>query len=136
MEDKIISKSISDIKDFIIKHSMLHSRNEICGFIGYDKAQNQYIASLEKNSASDPTLFFLISPVSYLEFKNQYSVLGIFHSHVVADEQASEFDIKMSESNCLPFIIYSINSKKFHIYEPQYQDYDVNIFHKVKAKLK
>ena len=136
MEDKIISKSISDIKDFIIKNSMLHSRNEICGFIGYDKTENKYVASLEKNSASDPTLFFLISPVSYLEFKNRYSVLGIFHSHIVADEQASEFDIKMSEANCLPFIIYSINSKKFHIYEPQNQYYDVNIFHKVKAKLK
>ncbi len=136
MEDKITTKSISDIKDFILKHSMRHLSHEICGFIGYDKSEKKYVVTLEKNASPDPKSFFLISPVSYLQFKNEYSILGIFHSHIIADEQASEFDIKMSEANCLPFIIYSINSKKFNIYEPKNQDYDVNIFHKVKVKLK
>jgi hypothetical protein len=39
MEDKITSKSINDIKDFIINHSIRNFNNEICGFIGFDEIE-------------------------------------------------------------------------------------------------
>ena len=136
MEDNIIkSVSISEIKDFIINNSFLNMNIEICGLLGFDNDSQSYIAKMEKNESPDPKNYFLMNPLSYLNFKNQYDLIGVFHSHVVCDEQPSEFDIKMSESTCLPFVIFSINSKKFHIYEPQNKDYDVNILERLKAKL-
>lgn len=135
MEDNISTKSINQIKDFIINHSAKNFNTEICGFIGFDENNNEFVASLEKNESPDPKSFFLISPVNYLKFKNQYSMLSIFHSHIIGDENPSEFDIKMSESCCLSFTIFSLNSKKFHIYEPQNKDYNVKILQRIKDKI-
>lgn len=135
MEDKITSKSINDIKDFIISHSICNFNNEICGFIGFDEIEKCFVATLEKNESSDPRSFFSINPASYLKFKNQYSMLSIFHSHVIGDENPSDFDIRMSEASCLTFTIFSINSHKFYIYEPQNKDYNVNILTRLKEKI-
>jgi len=134
-ENKIEHKSISEIKDFIMNNAFLNMNIEICGFLGFDHNSKKYIAKIEENQSPDPKNYFIMNPVSYLNFKNQYDLIGIFHSHVICDEQSSEFDIKMSESTCLPFIIFSINSKKFSIYEPQNKDYDVNILERLRKKL-
>lgn len=133
MENKLQNKSLNKIKDFLANHSF-QSFNEVCGFLGFDEESKQFVVQIEKNQASDPKSFFLIDPISFLKFKQQYSIAAVFHSHVTGDERPSEFDIKMSEACCLPFIIFSINSKKFHIYEPKNKDYDVNILEKVKGK--
>lgn len=134
MDVKITNKSIRVIKDFIANHSYRSFQTEICGFIGFDKATKEYVVTVEKNESDNPREFFSINPVNYLNFKNDYSLVGVFHSHVIGDETASEFDIKMAEACCLPFIIYSINSKKYNIYEPQHKDYDVNILERIKGK--
>jgi proteasome lid subunit RPN8/RPN11 len=136
MEDKISNRSFMVVKDFLAKHANRNLANEICGFIGYDDQKKCYVATIEKNQAADPKSFFSISPVSYLKFKSSYSLLAVFHSHIVGDESPSEFDIKMSESCCLGFVIYSINTNKFYIYEPKNQDYDVKILERIKGKLK
>jgi proteasome lid subunit RPN8/RPN11 len=128
-------KSIIKIKDFIANKCFENTNQEICGFVGYNEESKMYVATVEKNESSDPKNYFVINPASYLKFKNENSMLGVFHSHVAGDEAASEFDIKMSEVCCLPFIIFSINSKKFNIYEPKNQDYDVNLLERIKAKL-
>lgn len=129
-------KHISKIKDFIVSCCFAQMSNEICGFIGWDEQEKKYVATLENNEAQDPTKFFVLNPAAFLQFKNNYSLLGIYHSHVVGDENPSEFDIKMSEACSVPFIIYSINTKKFHIYEPQYTDSNVKAFERLKEKLK
>lgn len=134
-ENKIKNKSISEIKDFIMNNTLLNMNVEICGFLGFDLDSKEYIAKIEKNESPDPKNHFMMNPASYLNFKNKYNLIGIFHSHVICDENPSEFDIKMSESTCLPFIIFSINSKKFSIYEPKNKDYDVNILERLKMKL-
>jgi proteasome lid subunit RPN8/RPN11 len=136
MEDnKIQHKSITEIKDFIINNSFINMKTEICGFLGFDENSKEYIAKIEKNESPEPEKFFIINPIGYLNFKNEYSLIAVFHSHVMYDEEPSEFDIKMSESLCLPFIIFSTNSKKFHIYEPQNKDYNVKILERIKVKL-
>ena len=135
MDDKITSTSINGIKDFIANHAYQAPYVEICGFVGFNSQQNKYIAQIEPNTSPDPKNFFCISPVKYLNFKNENSLIGIFHSHVVGDENPSEFDIKMSEAACMPFIIFSLNTKKFCIYEPQNKEYDVNIVERFKKKL-
>lgn len=135
MEDKITSKTINAIKDFIANTAFQSPYLEVCGFVGFNYNEQKYVAQVEKNIASDPKNFFSLSPVKYLNFKNENQIIGIFHSHVVGDESPSEFDIKMSEAICMPFIIFSINSKKFSFYEPQNKEYDVNIVERFKNKL-
>lgn len=134
MEDKIEHNLPKAIKAFIKDHAHNNLYYEICGFVGFDEQTNKYVARIEKNQSEDPKSFFCISPVNYLRFKQNYSIIGVFHSHILGDESPSEFDIKMAESCCLPFIIYSVNTKKFHIFEPQNKDYDVNILERFKGK--
>ena len=101
---------------------------EACGFIGFDEQDESFIVKQEDNSE-----FFLIDPINYLLFKDKYEMVGVFHSHMIGDEQPSEFDIKMAENCCLPFLIYSLNTKKIHIYEPQKVECTVNILRRMKA---
>ena len=66
-------------------------------------------------------------------FKDNCKMVGVFHSHITGDESPSEFDVKMSENCCQPFIIYSLNSKKINIYTPKTSEVDVNILNRIKA---
>jgi proteasome lid subunit RPN8/RPN11 len=136
MDNVLKHKSISNIATFIKENSHLHCKNEICGFIGWDEEDKKFIVSIEKNQAEDPKNFFMISPASYYMFANKYDMLGIFHSHIVGDEQPSEFDVKMSEACCVPFIVYSLNTEKFNIYEPSNSELNVKAFTRLKEKLK
>lgn len=121
--------------DKIINWSNEHPFIEICGFLGYDESSKRYVTQLENNCSNDPKNFFAIDALRYLLFKQKYSMLGIFHSHIIGDEEPSEFDIKMSENCCVPFLVYGLNTKKFKIYEPKNSEYDVKILERVKAKL-
>lgn len=134
MEDKIETKTIKTLKEFIVNSCEKNMAYEICGFIGFDEESGKYVASVEKNQSPNPAEFFSISPVRYLTFKDSYSVIGVFHSHIAGDENPSDFDIRMSEACCLPFIIYSLNTKKFSIYQPKTPDYDVNRLARIKGK--
>jgi proteasome lid subunit RPN8/RPN11 len=60
-------------------------------------------------------------------------MIGVFHSHISGDEKESEFDIKMADNCCQPFLIYSLNTKKINIYTPKTIESDVNILERVKA---
>ena len=48
-------------------------------------------------------------------------------------ETESEFDMKMSDNCCQPFLIYSLNTKKINIYTPKTIEADVNILERIKA---
>ena len=134
MVKEIRNKSIAKIRDFIVNACNEQVAQEVCGFIGWDSAQ--YIATVEKNDAIDPKNFFAINPASYLMFAGDNDMLAIFHSHIAGDEMPSEFDIKMAEACCVPFVIYSLNTKKFHIYEPSESELDVKAFARLKEILK
>jgi hypothetical protein len=53
----------------------------------------------------------------------------------VGDENASDFDLNTSENCCFPFVIYSVVTEKFSIYEPKHKDYDVNIIQGIREIL-
>ncbi len=106
---------------------------EVCGFLGYDNNQDEFVVQLEKNIAKDPKSYFLINPLSYLLFKEEYDMVAVFHSHITGDETESEFDIKMADNCCQAFLIYSLNTKKINIYTPKTVESDVNILERVKA---
>ena len=136
MEDNILNSRVLAITDFIENHSYQNQSIEICGFVGYSSLLKKYTAQLENNTSPDPRNFFSISPSRYLNFKQNHDMVAIFHSHIMGDEKPSEFDIKMSESCCVPFLIFSINSKKFNLYEPQNKEYDVKLVSRFKEKIK
>ena len=108
-------------------------KQEICGFLGYDYEKKEFIVQKEENIAKDPRSHFLINPLSYLLFKDSYCMIAVFHSHIIGDETESEFDVKMSDNCCQPFLIYSLNTKKINIYTPETIESDVNILERVKA---
>jgi len=104
---------------------------ETCGFIG--QKDNLYTAMICENKSSDPVNFFSIDPLEYLFFMEEYNPVALFHSHIQGDENPSEQDIMMSENSCLPFFIYSLNTKKFHFYTPKKVKVDVDILDKFKS---
>ena len=123
--------AIDKIKNYSISNPFM----EICGFFGYDSQKRKYIVQLESNNSNDPQNFFAIDPLKYLLFKQKYILTAIFHSHIVGDENPSEFDIKMSENCCIPFLIYGLNTDKFNIYQPKNIEYDVKILKRIKSNL-
>jgi len=131
MEEKF--KEAEEALGCIKKLSHKSLNREICGFLGYDYSLNQYIVQKEENIAATPSSLFLINPLNYLLFKDAYEVVAIFHSHIVGDETASEFDVKMADNCCQPFLIYSLNTKKINIYTPETTETDVKILERIKA---
>lgn len=134
MVKEIKNKIISKIRDFVVNACNEQVAQEVCGFIGYNGSE--YVATVEKNDAVDPKNFFVINPVSYLMFAENNDMLAVFHSHIEGDETPSEFDVKMAEACCIPFVIYSLNTKKFHIYEPSECELNVKAFTRLKEHLK
>jgi proteasome lid subunit RPN8/RPN11 len=128
-----IFKNEIDALNFLKKESSENLFCEICGFLGYK--ENSFIVKIVKNRSKDPHVYFLIEPYDYLNFLNNYECLAIFHSHLQGSEDPSEFDIKTSENCCYPFLIYSIITKKFFLYEPTFKDYDVNKIERLKELL-
>ncbi len=106
---------------------------EICGFLGFDSETKSYVVKEEDNISPDPRSYFLINPLNYLLFKEQYEMVAIFHSHIQGDETASEFDVKMADNCCQPFLIYSLNTKKINIYTPKTIEANVSILERIKG---
>jgi len=107
-------------------------KQEVCGFLGFDYDTDRYLVKEETNISPDPSAYFLISPLNYLLFKEDYGMVAVFHSHIVGDETASEFDIKTSNACCQAFLIYSLNTKKINIYTPNQPEGDVKILERFK----
>lgn len=99
--------------------------NEVCGLVGFDG--ENYILQEGKNIAADTKNNFILDPLQYLMFKNKYKVISIFHSHLIGDEEPSDFDVLMSENSCVPFSIYSLNTKKHYVYRPREPDADLEL---------
>ena len=110
-------------------------RQEVCGFLGFCPDVRKYIVKQEVNISPEPSSYFLIDPLAYLLFKEKYKFAAIFHSHLTGDEKPSEFDVKMANNCCQAFLIYSLNTEKINIYEPQTMECDVSILERFKAIL-
>tara|TARA_R110002074_G_scaffold120089_1_gene253586 strand:+ start:527 stop:922 length:396 start_codon:yes stop_codon:yes gene_type:complete len=124
--------NIKQALQVIVDESESNSFIEICGFLGFDREKEAYVVQNEKNVAEDPSKHFMIDPLNYLLFKERYDLLAVYHSHINTDAEPSEFDVKMSNNCCIPFLIYSIETKKFDLYEPQNLETDVNTYNRFK----
>jgi len=128
--DQIFTKP-EDLIVFLKKEAEYSLFAELCALIGLNN-KNEIVYRKMQNRSKNPEVYFMIDPYEYLEFINDFKIVSVFHSHLAGDEQPSEFDGKTSENCCLAFIIYSICTEKFFIYEPQYKDYDVNTIQRLK----
>ena len=133
MEEPQTFKREAKALGYIKEISHKNFTREICGFLGFDHKSNCYVVQREENISPDPRTYFLINPLNYLLFKDQYDMVAIFHSHIVGNEEPSEFDVKMADNCCQPFLIYSLNTKKINIYTPKTIEADVNILERIKA---
>jgi len=124
--------NIKQALQVIVDESESNSFVEICGFLGFDNKKEAYVVQIQKNVAEDPSKHFMIDPLDYLLFKERYDLLAVYHSHINTDAEPSEFDVKMSNNCCIPFLIYSIETKKFDLYEPQNLETDVNTYNRFK----
>lgn len=130
--DFIYFDNLENLIPFLIKTAESNLLCELCGLIGIERETNKIIYKQMQNRSKDPSEFFMIDPYDYLSFIDKYECISVFHTHLLGNELPSEFDEKTSENCCYSFLIYSICSQKFHIYEPKNKDYDVNIIQRLK----
>ncbi len=127
------NKSFRKILAFIQEHCERYFAVECCGFIG--KNGKDYVVQFVQNRSPRPNDFFCVDPLDYLKFKSENEFVSLLHSHINGDESFSETDKANSEATCLPSIVYSLNTKKFAIYEPKTHEVDVITLNKVKGYL-
>lgn len=134
MDNPIVkNKSFKKVLESVREHCDRYFSLECCGFVG--KNGKDYIVQFVNNRSPKPKEFFCVDPLDYLKFKNENEFISLIHSHPDGDESFSEMDIANSEATCLPSIIYSLQTKKFAIYEPKEHEVDVNTLNKVKGFL-
>lgn len=108
------------VKDQIIKMSLRNPKEEICGFVVFKDNEEKVIQC--KNKAPEKDKLFLIGAKDFLNIKRKNEILAVFHSHIIGTAEPSEFDLKMSEALCYPFIIYSIQQNEFNSHVPQFSE--------------
>lgn len=103
------------IKNFIKNHAIESIPYECCGFViktkeGLDCIKSKNFSKLDN--------CFEISPIEYLNIKNNYSINYIYHSHPnTINEDFSEADLKMSNNLLINLILYIIDIDIFKIYD-------------------
>lgn len=118
-------ENLKDLVLFLKTEAETNLFSEICALIGTDE-NGKYCYRHMQNRSKSPESYFVIDPYDYLSFIMKRSCFAVFHSHLMGSEEPSDFDVKTSENCCYPFLIYSVTTEKFFIYEPENKDYDVN----------
>jgi proteasome lid subunit RPN8/RPN11 len=92
---------------------------EACGFISEKNGELIFEKAINFSDLDD---YFMINPVDFLERKLSGELVAIFHTHINGEENPSEYDI-LNSKNCLyPFLIYSLETEKFFLYdEPHFE---------------
>jgi len=111
-------------QDQIVLHAESKPDEEVCGFILLNK---DLTVSVEEcaNENPNPEKCFTVSSAKFLKHSIEKKILGIYHSHPKSDEKPSKTDIAMSEEMGIPYLIYSLITKKFYLYYPE--SYNTNM---------
>ena len=109
-----LNKQNKDYYKEIIEHAESNPSEEVCGTVSLD-ANLIVTVTREKNQSFDKQKMFEISPLKIL---GQKKLLGIYHSHPLSPENPSQADINNSEELGVPFLIYSLITKKIFLYIP------------------
>lgn len=110
--------SLSKYTEKIIEHAENNPSVEVCGFVTFKKDLTISVDQ-QKNQSSTPEDCFEISPQKWINHQINEKVLAIYHSHPKSTETPSGQDIRMSEEMGVPYLIYSLITKKFFLYYPE-----------------
>lgn len=108
----------------IVLHAESAPDQEVCGFVLLNK---DLTVSVDRavNENPNPGESFTISSAKFLKYNIDKRILGIYHSHPKTNEKPSKPDIAMSEEMGIPYLIYSLITKKFYLYYPE--SYNTNM---------
>lgn len=95
------------------KHSEKFQDSESCGLLYKDFSSGEIEFEACSNVHVDPKSFFEISPKEYLKASSKGEITAAFHSHPFT-EGPSPQDVNMSKNLQMPFVIYSLKTKKFY----------------------
>lgn len=90
---------------------------EVCGFITIENGELK--AEPAKNIAIYQDDVFEIHPLEILRQIRTGKLAAIYHTHPQTGEQESKFDRFNCENSCIPYVIYSKESKKFNLVLPR-----------------
>ena len=105
-------------EELIIDHAKSHPHEEVCGFVLLEDNLEIKIEPA-KNESPKPRECFSISPLKFIDYKLSKNILGIYHSHPITTERPSKRDMDSSEESGIPYLIYSLKTKKFFLYYPE-----------------
>ena len=105
------------MKDDIKKICEKEKTKESCGIILF--AKNRFRVRECNNISEFPEQQFEISFFDHCECIKEGEIVGIYHSHITENEEFSDLDKEISDEMMLPFILYSLKSKKFNTYIPE-----------------
>lgn len=103
------------LKEQILKHAREQYPNESCGLV----INKEYIAC--KNTADDPTKFFIINPVDIVRASKLGVIDAYVHSHPNATSKPSQADLVQMNTQSKPWIIcgYAPNEiEDIKLYKP------------------
>lgn len=100
----------NEILDEIRNISKKNHQFEICGFIVKDKTSYKFIQIENKHPHSQNN--FLISPKDYLDIKNKYRIICLFHSHPNGGD-FSEIDFQYQKYHNLNMLMYDVKNDIF-----------------------
>jgi proteasome lid subunit RPN8/RPN11 len=132
IKNELHTKNLNKVFDFIKDICEEDRYYESCGLIGIKN--NEYVVKRCENKSTIPKDHFVVEPLDYFFFKEENKILCVYHSHVSGDEKPSEDDVLMAKSCCLPFLIYSTETKKFKLHIPNELEYDRIIVKEIENK--
>ena len=96
----------------IIEHAN-GSELEVCGFVFVENGDLKTEAA--KNIAVYANDVFEIHPLEILRQIRGGKLAAIYHTHPTSTEQESTFDRFNCENSCIPYVIYSKETKNFKL---------------------
>ena len=100
----------------IIEHAN-GSELEVCGFVFVENGDLKTEAA--KNIAVYANDIFEIHPLEILRQIRSGKLAAIYHTHPTSTEQESTFDRFNCENSCIPYVIYSKETKNFNLLIPK-----------------
>lgn len=93
------------------------SELEVCGFVFVENGDLKTEAA--KNIAVYANDVFEIHPLEILRQIRSGKLAAIYHTHPTSTEQESTFDRFNCENSCIPYVIYSKETKNFNLLIPK-----------------
>lgn len=108
---------LNNLKKDLVNYAESSLAREVCGFICEE--EDELVLKKVTNRSFNNNLFS-IKPIDFLQAKLNSNLVSIFHTHIEGSEKFSEYDKENSENCLCPFLVYSLETKKFSLFDKSY----------------